>query len=71
MHSMTAPVELAAKPEPDTITLWPFVSPELGETDRLGLAEAAADARKIAPRAASNRTARTIGARMSRLLRRI
>lgn len=25
LHSMPAPVELAVKPEPETVTLWPFV----------------------------------------------
>jgi hypothetical protein len=71
LHSRMEPVELIAKPEPVTETLWPPERFEFGVTAIVGFADADADIRNIAPNPATSSAARPIEALLSRLLRRI
>ena len=60
LHSMPAPVELAVKPEPDTVTLWPFVRLVDGVTCRVPEAPASAASARPASVATSTMSARAV-----------
>jgi hypothetical protein len=63
LHSMTAPVAEAVNPEPDTVTLCPFVRPVDGVTWRVPEAPASA-AKTSTP--VPERTSNAAVARMTR-----
>lgn len=71
LHSRTPPVELAVKPDPETVTLWPLVSPVDGETESVPVAPASAASATPPDAAASMNSATAVDALWRRLVSRI